>query len=78
MTVDEKEHTLRIVRRIHADLGVTVVFVSQDLGVTTELCDRVVVLDGGRKLTEGPAAEIRKDARVLRAYLDDTLVSDAG
>ena len=76
LTVDEKEHTLRIVRRIHAELGVTVVFVSQDLGVTTELCDRVVVLDRGRKVAEGPAAEIRKDPRVLRAYLGDTALSD--
>ncbi len=77
LTVDEKEQTVRIVRRIHAELGVTVVFVSQDLGVTTELCDRVVVLDRGRKVAEGPPAEIRKDARVLRAYLGDTVLSDA-
>ena len=78
LTVDEKEATLRFVRRIHDEMGATIVFASQDIGVTTELCDRVVALDRGRMVAAGHAADIRKDPRVLRAYLGDSILSDVG
>ena len=33
------------------------------------LCDRVLVLDYGRRIAEGPAAEVQKDEKVIAAYL---------
>ena len=49
--------------------GETFLIVEHNVEFITNLCDNVIVLDQGRKLAEGPAAVIHKDARVLEAYL---------
>ena len=49
--------------------GRTFLLIEHDMDLVTELCDPVVVMSQGCKLTEGPFAEIRRDPRVLEAYL---------
>jgi branched-chain amino acid transport system ATP-binding protein len=49
--------------------GQTFLIVEHNVEFITNLCDNVIVLDQGRKLAEGPAAEVHNDARVLEAYL---------
>jgi branched-chain amino acid transport system ATP-binding protein len=49
--------------------GRTFLVIEHDMDLVTELCDPVVVMAQGRKLTEGPFAEVRRDPRVLEAYL---------
>ena len=49
--------------------GETFLIVEHNVEFITNLCHNVIVLDQGRKLAEGPAAVIHKDARVLEAYL---------
>ena len=57
-----------LVRRI-ADSGVTVVLVEHDMKMVMNLSDRILVLDYGRKLAEGSAAEVRRNPDVIAAYL---------
>ena len=76
MNVDEKEDIARFVLDINEEMGITLLFVSHDIGVTMDLCDRVVVLDQGHKVAEGPPGVIRQDPRVISAYLGDSLVRD--
>lgn len=52
--------------------GETFLIVEHNVDFITTLCHRVIVLEQGRKLTEGTAAEIHKDPRVLEAYLGMT------
>ena len=52
--------------------GETFLIVEHNVEFITNLCHRVIVLEQGRKLAEGTAAEIHKDPRVLEAYLGMT------
>ncbi len=52
--------------------GETFLIVEHNVEFITTLCHQVIVLEQGRKLAEGTAAEIHKDSRVLEAYLGMT------
>ncbi len=56
------------IRDLHAR-GVTFLLIEHDMDLITELCDPVIVLAEGRRLAEGPFAQVRQDPRVLEAYL---------
>ena len=51
------------------DEGRTVILIEHNMRVTMGLCDRIVVLDHGRKIAEGPPQAIQEDEAVIEAYL---------
>ncbi|MDD2808259.1 ABC transporter ATP-binding protein [Rhodoferax sp.] len=58
----------QLVRKV-ADSGVTVVLVEHDMKMVMNLSDRILVLDYGKKLTEGTGLEVRRNPDVIAAYL---------
>ncbi|MBI5265301.1 MAG: ABC transporter ATP-binding protein [Bradyrhizobium sp.] len=58
----------RLIRKI-ADGGVTVVLVEHDMKMVMNISDRILVLNSGKKLTEGSASEVRGNPDVIAAYL---------
>ena len=52
--------------------GVTVVLIEHNMRVVMGLCDRITVLDFGRKIAEGTADKVRRDPLVIAAYLGGT------
>ncbi len=64
----ETQEIERLVRRI-ADSGVAVVLVEHDMKLVMRISDRVLVLDRGRPLAEGPPAQVRENPAVIEAYL---------
>lgn len=58
----------QLVRKV-ADSGVTVVLVEHDMKMVMNLSDRILVLDYGKKLTEGTGQEVRRNPDVIAAYL---------
>jgi branched-chain amino acid transport system ATP-binding protein len=49
--------------------GITMLLVEHDMSLTMEICDRIVVLDQGKKLAEGTPRQIQSNAAVMAAYL---------
>lgn len=49
--------------------GITFFLIEHDMDLVTYLCDRVIVMNKGRKMTEGTPEEVKKDRKVLDAYL---------
>ena len=69
MNRDEKEDIARFILDISEEMGITIAVVEHDMGVVMDICERVVVLDFGRKIAEGSPEEIRTNEEVIRAYL---------
>ncbi len=68
MNPSEKGDLMALVRRIR-DRGVTVLLIEHDMGFVMGLCDRILVVETGRRLAEGLPDEVRHDKRVIEAYL---------
>src|SRR5918993_947603 len=73
----EVDNFIDQVRRMRTDFDVTIVIVEHHMGLISALTDRVVVLDHGRKLMEGTAAEAQADPRVIEAYIGKDAADDA-
>lgn len=68
LTIREIPDAIDLVKSIR-DSGVTIVIVEHVIKAITGACDRVIVLDAGRKLAEGTVDEIVNDPAVIEAYL---------
>ncbi len=69
MNMEEKEDMSRFVLDINDEFGTTIILIEHDMGVVMDLSDRVVVLDYGLQLADGPPDEVRNNQAVIDAYL---------
>ena len=68
MNATETEGLKSLLQTIRAD-GVTVLLIEHDVKLVMDLCDRLAVLDYGRKIAEGAPGAVRSDPAVVAAYL---------
>src|SRR5499433_3410096 len=71
MNLEEKEDMCRFILDISDEFGTTMALIEHDMGVVMDISDRVVVLDYGRKIADGPPDEVRSSPEVIAAYLGE-------
>ena len=65
----EMDQAADMLSTIRDELGVTIIWVEHIMGVLMRVVDRVMVLDHGEKISEGPAQKVAADPKVIEVYL---------
>ena len=68
MNATETQGLKRLLENIRND-GTTILLIEHDMKLVMSVCDRVLVLDYGKKIAEGSAASVQNDEKVIAAYL---------
>jgi ABC-type branched-subunit amino acid transport system ATPase component/ABC-type branched-subunit amino acid transport system permease subunit len=71
MNPQESLELVELVRRIHVSKHLTVILIEHHMDVVMNLCERIAVINYGRKIAEGTPEEIQNNAEVLEAYLGE-------
>ena len=69
MNPNETEDAIKLFRRIRDEKGVTILLIEHDMRVVMGISEHISVMDYGEKIAEGSPQEIRKNQRVIEAYL---------
>ena len=69
MNPTEKTELAKLIRFIRDKFQISILLVEHDMPLVMQICERIAVLDYGIKIAEGTPGEIRKNPKVIAAYL---------
>ena len=72
MSATETRETIRLIERIAAERGLTLLFTEHDMAVVFSIAHRITVLHQGKVIADGAPGEVRRDPEVRRVYLGES------
>lgn len=70
LNTQETEGLMEVIRKIQAQ-GITILLIEHDMKLVMGICEKIIVLNYGMKIAEGPPAEIQDHEEVIKVYLGD-------
>jgi branched-chain amino acid transport system ATP-binding protein len=71
MNLEEKQDMIFWIKDIQEELGVTILLIEHDMNLVMDISDRILVINFGSPITEGPPEAVQKHPEVLKAYLGE-------
>ncbi|HNS79518.1 MAG TPA: ATP-binding cassette domain-containing protein, partial [Syntrophorhabdus sp.] len=74
MNPREVQDLLQTLREVKERFSLSIVIIEHQMGLVMNISDKVVVMDFGEKIMEGTPGEVKKDKRVIEAYLGEEFI----
>ena len=69
MNPSETAELMEVIRRIRDEFDIAILLIEHDMNLVMRVCEKIVVLENGALIAEGTSAEIKRNPRVIEAYL---------